>query len=77
MLSFLLKALFRVRENVCKALDIRPQDLDLSMGMSNDYEHAVSTEFCYFILILVQWVIFGCFYYKCRLLDGSEAFKKM
>ncbi|BFY98498.1 hypothetical protein BsWGS_01537 [Bradybaena similaris] len=35
------EALFKVRENVCKALDIRPQDLDLSMGMSNDYEHAI------------------------------------
>ncbi|CAG5118012.1 unnamed protein product [Candidula unifasciata] len=35
------QALFKARENVCKELDMRPQDLDLSMGMSNDFEHAI------------------------------------
>uniref|UniRef100_A0A0B6ZCP3 Pyridoxal phosphate homeostasis protein n=1 Tax=Arion vulgaris TaxID=1028688 RepID=A0A0B6ZCP3_9EUPU len=34
-------ALVRIRAEVCKDLDISPNDLELSMGMSADYEQAV------------------------------------
>ncbi|KAG8269170.1 hypothetical protein J6590_004465 [Homalodisca vitripennis] len=33
--------LLQCREDVCKALNKRPEDLELSMGMSNDFEHAI------------------------------------
>uniref|UniRef100_A0A1B6HFI3 Pyridoxal phosphate homeostasis protein n=1 Tax=Homalodisca liturata TaxID=320908 RepID=A0A1B6HFI3_9HEMI len=35
------QVLLQCREDVCKALNKRPEDLELSMGMSNDFEHAI------------------------------------
>ncbi|KAK9813009.1 hypothetical protein WJX72_007395 [[Myrmecia] bisecta] len=35
------ECLSRCREDVCKALDVRPEDVELSMGMSGDFEQAV------------------------------------
>lgn len=37
-----LKALFNLRENVCKELSLDRKNVELSMGMSADYEDAVS-----------------------------------
>lgn len=36
-------ALKSCRKTVCESLDLKESDLELSMGMSTDYEHAVST----------------------------------
>lgn len=30
-----------VRTEVCKSLDMKPEDIELSMGMSDDFEHAI------------------------------------
>uniref|UniRef100_A0A1B6LK24 Pyridoxal phosphate homeostasis protein n=1 Tax=Graphocephala atropunctata TaxID=36148 RepID=A0A1B6LK24_9HEMI len=35
------QVLIRCREDVCQALNKKPEDLELSMGMSNDFEHAI------------------------------------
>jgi uncharacterized pyridoxal phosphate-containing UPF0001 family protein len=37
-----LQCLKKVREEVCQALGISCDKLELSMGMSDDFEHAVS-----------------------------------
>ena len=37
-----LQCLKEVRDKVCKALEIDTCQLELSMGMSDDFEHAVS-----------------------------------
>ena len=38
----LLQALVKCREEVCSALNLRLDEVELSMGMSSDFEHAVS-----------------------------------
>lgn len=38
----LLQMLLSRRQEVCDSLKLPPEDLELSMGMSNDFEHAVS-----------------------------------
>ena len=35
--------LLQCREEACKALGLNPDDLEASMGMSNDFEQAVSS----------------------------------
>lgn len=43
------EALIKCREEACKALDLNEADMELSMGMSGDFEEAVSfnpTRFC-------------------------------
>ena len=35
--------LLSCHKSVCDQLSLNPQDLELSMGMSADFEHAVST----------------------------------
>lgn len=30
------------RDHVCRSLSLQPNDVELSMGMSTDFEHAVS-----------------------------------
>ena len=37
-----LQELTRCRDEVCTALELQPEDLELSMGMSGDFEQAVS-----------------------------------
>lgn len=39
---FLAQALLQLREKVCKELNLDRKDMELSMGMSADYEDAVS-----------------------------------
>lgn len=40
-----LQCLARCREEVCEALNLKQEDVELSMGMSGDFEEAVS-HFC-------------------------------
>lgn len=42
---FSFQCLIECRENVCEKLSISLEDVELSMGMSNDFEKAVSTLF--------------------------------
>ena len=37
-----LQCLAKCREEVCQALSLQPEDVELSMGMSGDFEQAVS-----------------------------------
>ena len=39
--------LIACRDRVCVALSLQPLDLELSMGMSADFEHAVSCRLCF------------------------------
>ena len=45
MLLFSFQCLIECRENVCEKLGISLEDVELSMGMSNDFEKAVSALF--------------------------------
>ena len=38
-----MQCLAKCREDVCEALSLQTDDVDLSMGMSGDFEQAVST----------------------------------
>ena len=38
----LLQTLARCRDEVCEALNLKHEDVELSMGMSGDFEEAVS-----------------------------------
>lgn len=38
------------RDEVCQALSLDPNDLELSMGMSTDFENAVSLDYDTFIV---------------------------
>ena len=40
-LSYYFQKLVECREVLCGELDLQPEDVELSMGMSSDYEHAV------------------------------------
>lgn len=37
-----MQCLAKCREDVCEALSLQTDDIDLSMGMSGDFEQAVS-----------------------------------
>jgi len=39
------QALIDCRKNVCDSLKLNPFEIELSMGMSDDFEHAVSIQF--------------------------------
>lgn len=45
LLLLTLQCLARCREEVCEALNLKQEDVELSMGMSGDFEEAVS-HFC-------------------------------
>jgi len=47
----IFQSLVKCREDLCRRLNLNIEDVELSMGMSTDYEHAVST-FCYLLLDL-------------------------
>ena len=38
----MLQCLARCRDEVCEALSLKQEDVELSMGMSGDFEEAVS-----------------------------------
>jgi uncharacterized pyridoxal phosphate-containing UPF0001 family protein len=42
MYMLYLQSLVKYREELCAALGLELRDVELSMGMSTDYEHAVS-----------------------------------
>ena len=37
-----LQVLLDCHKEVCEKLALKPEDVEISMGMSNDFEHAVS-----------------------------------
>ena len=39
-----MQCLARCRDEVCNALKLKPEDVELSMGMSGDFEEAVSAD---------------------------------
>lgn len=41
--------LVKCREKLCGQLGLNIEDVELSMGMSSDYQHAVSTSFVYHV----------------------------
>lgn len=43
MCACVLQCLAKCREEVCQALNLQSGDVDLSMGMSGDFEQAVCT----------------------------------
>jgi len=45
MFLFSLQCLVECRKNVCEKLGLSPEDVELSMGMSNDFDKAVSVLF--------------------------------
>lgn len=45
---FTFQTLIDCRKNVCDNLKLNPYQVELSMGMSNDFEHAVSKYFVNF-----------------------------
>ena len=45
MLLFSFQCLIECRKNVCEKLGISLEDVELSMGMSNDFDKAVSALF--------------------------------
>ena len=47
ILKPMLQTLFECRQQVSKELGIPEEELELSMGMSGDFEQAVSTHSCY------------------------------
>lgn len=49
---FMLQCLARCREEVCEALHLKQEDVELSMGMSGDFEEAVIA-FPFFPLVLL------------------------
>ena len=48
MLLTVFQVLIQCRKDVCEQLSLDPATVELSMGMSNDFEHAVSIcHLCY------------------------------
>jgi len=39
------------KKDVCDKLKLNPSEIELSMGMSDDFEHAVSIQFNIYIII--------------------------
>ena len=48
----MLQCLIRCKEETCAALGLDPKTFELSMGMSHDFEHAVSNYIISMILDL-------------------------
>ena len=52
------KSLLNCREQVCKEINVDVKDFEVSMGMSADYEHAVSFNFTYIFLFFHFFFVF-------------------
>ena len=53
-----LQCLSRCREEVCEALNLKQEDVELSMGMSGDFEEAVS-HFCSYTCHVAASTLWG------------------
>lgn len=55
--------LLKCRETICNELEIDIKNIELSMGMSNDYEHAVGPQMLYCICLYINLTVVS----YCRL----------
>ena len=61
----MLQLLSKVRDDLCQELNLNKESVELSMGMSNDFEHAVSALLCLHYLFLFLYV--HNLHFKCSL----------
>ena len=62
------QALAALRDEVCRELDVPTKDVELSMGMSGDFEQAVRTTGTLFFVVLCK-----CMQRRTRQRCGSHA----
>lgn len=52
------------RQELCDSLKLPLEEVELSMGMSTDFEHAVSTRITFLMNFLVQTYVNAVFSYR-------------
>lgn len=52
-----------MRDDLCQELNLNKESVELSMGMSNDFEHAVGALLCpYYLCLLYCWCLISLLY---------------
>lgn len=59
--------LSKCREAICNELEINIKNVELSMGMSNDYEHAVGLQFRSTHFMLFYQIFINCYFLQIEL----------